>query len=187
MKKISALAAFFLFLCASSASQAKPKVIDFPDDFVGFYAQFRAAVATPDNEKLLPLMCFPFKSHEIGELVGERTRKFTPETFKKHNKLAELFVTDSIGEIRTPINWPDLGKVIYTDAQDFIAKNPDPRHPIEVDESYGRSISYTEDRAEISSLEFSKRQGRWCWSGASYLEDPIYESKHPRKKKPVNP
>lgn len=181
MKMISTLTVAFFFLFASAASQAKSLFIEFPDDFMVFYAQFGAAVATPDNAKLLPLMCFPFKSHEIGELVGERTRKFSKETFKKHTKLVGLYVTDSIGEIRTPVDFQDFGKVIYTDAQDFIIKNPDPRNPIGIDETHGRKFSYTKGRAKISNLEFSKQQARWCWSGASYFEDPLYESKQLRK------
>lgn len=168
------ITAVFFFL--HSTCQAKPKTIDFPDDFVSFYENFRGPAAHPRNETLFPLMCFPFESHEVSEIIDERTRKLSKASFKKHRTLVDLFLSDGRGAVREP---EDLGSgiPIYKDAQDFLGKNTDPRHPANIDESYGKNFSYANDRGQISSLFFEKRNGHWCWSGALYFGDALQDAK----------
>ena len=163
------------------ACSAKPLTVNLPDDFVTFYQNFRVATKTSTNENLLPLMCFPFRSRELSELIGERTKKYSAKTFKKYPTLAKSYLSDGMGEVRTPIELPSTGKIIYANAQDFIEKNADPRHPEKIDESFSRDFSYEMGQAKISNLVFEKKQRRWCWSGASYFGDPLDDIKNPRK------
>ncbi len=181
MKKMNLSATAAALFLTHLACSAQPMTVDLPDDFVVFYQKFRPAVKNPSNESLLPLMCFPFKSRELSEIIDERTNKYSEKIFKKYPTLAESYLIDGIGEIRTKVGLGDIGKAIYTDPQDFIEQNADPRHPKKLDGVFARDFFYKKDQIKITSLTFEKRQGRWCWSGASYFGDPLDDIKHPRK------
>lgn len=181
MKTIRLLLATAAFTLTGLTCDAKPMPVNLPDDFVSFYQNFRVATKTQNNENLLPLMCFPFRSRELSELIGERTKKYSANTFKKYPTLANSYLIDGMGEVHTPIELPSTGKIIYTNAQDFIEKNADPRHPENIDESFSRDFSYEMGQAKISNLLFEKKQRQWCWSGASYFGDPLDDIKNPRK------
>lgn len=180
-KKMRSLFISAALLIIHLACPAKTLTIDLPDDFVVFYQSFRSAAKSPSNENLLPLMCFPFASRELSEIIDERTNRYSKRIFLKFPTLAKSYLVDSIGEVRTEIDSAEIGTVLYTDPQDFIEQNADPRHPKKLDAAYAKVFPHTKDSIKITSLSFEKKQGRWCWSGASYFGDPLDDIKRTQK------
>lgn len=172
MKIINLLTLSLAF--AASAASADQLHVPYTPEFINFYKEFRQAIVDGNKNEILKMTCFPFLSHESGEMLDERNVKIQKKVFYSRD-LHKFYLQNSAGSIFSSSLDPQPAHQIYDSAEDVIKKNLDPTSPADITMHLRGWFRVSSHSASVSNLKFSEKREKWCWSGADTSE-PISET-----------